>query len=72
LTQLKARSNGKVERDFPSDDELLAAFERAGRDAVIRHKKLGFPVYFWRDGKVVEVPPEEIPEDGVFRSEEQA
>ena len=51
-----------------SIDELFkdrAAIERAIRDgvraALLRHYKLGQPIAIWRDGKVVIVPPEEIP-----------
>jgi hypothetical protein len=47
--------------------ELLADTERvteavrqAGRDARLRHKQMGVPLVVWRDGKVVEIPPEEI------------
>lgn len=47
--------------------ELLADTERvtdavrqAGRDARLRHKQLGVPLVVWRDGKVAEIPPEEI------------
>jgi len=29
--------------------------------ALLRHKKLGNPIAVWRDGEVVEIPPEEIP-----------
>ena len=32
----------------------------AGRQARIRHKKLGHPIVSWQDGKVVIIPPEEI------------
>ncbi len=37
--------------------------QRAVRDAVLRHKKLGESIAVWRDGRVVIIPPEEIPED---------
>jgi hypothetical protein len=36
------------------------AVERAGRDARRKHKQLGVPLVVWRDGQVVEIPPEEI------------
>jgi hypothetical protein len=36
------------------------AVERAGRDARLKHKQLGVPLVVWRDGQVVEIPPEEI------------
>lgn len=41
--------------------EIDEALRRAVREALLRHKKLGNPVAVWRDGKVVILPPEEIP-----------
>ncbi|MBI3374190.1 MAG: zeta toxin family protein [Betaproteobacteria bacterium] len=40
--------------------EVMEIFDRAGREALARHKALGIPIVTWRDGKVVVVPPEEI------------
>lgn len=42
------------------DDALDDAIRQAGRDARLRHKQMGVPLVIWRDGKVVEIPPEEI------------
>jgi len=36
------------------------AVERAAREARLKHKQLGVPLVVWRDGQVVEIPPEEI------------
>ena len=33
------------------------------REALRQHKRAGSPVAVWRDGQVVWVPPEEIPEE---------
>lgn len=41
-------------------DEITEALREAGRDARRRHKALDYPIVIWRDGRVVEVPPEEI------------
>jgi len=41
-------------------EEITAALHEAARDARRRHKAFGVPLVIWRDGKVVEVPPEEI------------
>jgi hypothetical protein len=41
--------------------EIDEALRRAVREALLRHKKLGNSIAVWRDGKVVIVPPEEIP-----------
>jgi len=30
-------------------------------EALRRHKERGQSIYIWQDGKVVEIPPEEIP-----------
>lgn len=43
-----------------SDTDLLAALHEAARDARRKHKAFGVPLVIWRDGKVVEVPPDEI------------
>ena len=48
---------------FADDEAVEAALNRAVRDAVLRHKKLGESIAVWRDGRVVIVPPEEIDVD---------
>jgi hypothetical protein len=40
---------------------ILKAMAEAVSQAVLRHKRLGNPVAVWRDGRVVWIPPEEIP-----------
>ena len=40
--------------------EVMAIFDRAGREAIARHRALGIPVVVWRDGRPVEVPAEEL------------
>jgi len=37
--------------------------QRAVREAVLRHKRLGESIFIWRDEKVVEIPPDEIEVD---------
>jgi Arc/MetJ family transcription regulator len=57
-------------RQQPQDLELVladkakveSALRAAVREAVARHKKAGNAVGVWRDGKVVWLSPEEIPE----------
>jgi hypothetical protein len=41
--------------------EIENILREAGRQARILHKKLGNPIASWQDGKVVMIPPEEIP-----------
>jgi predicted ABC-type ATPase len=40
--------------------EITEILARVGRDTLARHKALGLPAVIWRDGKIVEIPPEEI------------
>jgi hypothetical protein len=47
-----------------ADTKLITeALGRAVGKALLRHKKLGNPICTWRDGKVVWIPPEQIPVD---------
>lgn len=41
---------------------MLRALRLAVRDALHRHKLAGNPVAVWRDGRVVWIQPEDIPE----------
>lgn len=36
--------------------ELKAAVEKV----IVEHARQGLPIYVWRDGRVVEVPPDEL------------
>ena len=49
---------------FREGARIDRALHRAAREAFLRHKKLGFPIVVWDDGKVVWIPPERIPVDG--------
>ena len=47
--------------DFFSDNERMTkAMGQAVQQALRVHKLLGHPIVSWRDGKVVQIPPEEI------------
>ena len=50
-----------VAKIFAEGTAIDWALRKAVREALLRHKKLGQSVVVWRDGKVVRVPPEEIP-----------
>ena len=41
-------------------DEIQRIFQRAVQHELSIHKRLNNPVAFWKDGRVVIVPPEEI------------
>ncbi len=44
--------------DFGKDVER--ALQRAVRQALLMHKRIGNPIAIWRDGRIVIIPPEEI------------
>jgi hypothetical protein len=49
-------------RDRLNDvDSIVAEARLAVREALAEHRLAGNPVAVWRDGKVVWIPPEEIP-----------
>jgi len=50
----------QIEGLFFDPYEGLAAIKSAVREALWRHKQLGESIVIWEDGKVVEIPPEEI------------
>lgn len=54
-------ASDRILRLFMDGRLIEQALQRAVRDALIRHKKLGESVAVWRDGKAVILPPEEIP-----------
>lgn len=41
-------------------DEITPAYERAVREALLKHKQAGNPVAISRDGKLVILQPDEI------------
>ena len=41
---------------------ILAEMQRAVHQAVLDHKRAGNPIAVWRDGRVVWIPAEQIPE----------
>jgi hypothetical protein len=44
---------------LPLEKRAEIAFKIAVAKAIDEHARLGFPIYIWRDGKVVELPPAE-------------
>lgn len=45
---------------YVTNEEIQAALDRATKEAVLEHARMGRPVCESRDGKVVWIPPEEI------------
>jgi hypothetical protein len=45
---------------MPLEKRAEIAFKIAVAKAIDEHSRLGLPVYIWRDGRVVELPPDEV------------
>lgn len=50
----------KIDDLFADRQAMLRAINKAGRDAMLNHKRLSNPIADWRDGKVVIVQSEDI------------
>ncbi len=57
-----------IARKFREGTPIDRALVRAVRKAIERHRRLGESICTLRDGKVVWIPPEEIPE---YKPEEE-
>jgi hypothetical protein len=58
---MKSRSATKKSlNNIPLDIRAEMALKEAVADAIAKHKKLGYPISVWRNGKVVSIPPHEI------------
>src|ERR1700730_16591939 len=58
---MKAKSTKDPHRIFVEDGHLIdEALRRAGREAILQHKKEGLPLVIYRDGKTVWVHPDEF------------
>ncbi len=55
-------ANGKIDELFADSALMEKTLQRAVQEALLRHKRAGNPIAVWRDGQVVWIPPEEIPE----------
>lgn len=62
MSRLPSRDIESIIRDGTAIDRAIVA---ARRRVIHRHRQLGVPLAIWRDGQVVEVPPEsvELPAD---------
>jgi hypothetical protein len=58
---MKSRAATKTSvKDLPLDIKAEMALKEAVADAIAKHKKLGYPIAVWRNGKVVSIPAREI------------
>lgn len=46
--------------ELPLEQRAEMAFKAAVERVIVEHARQGLPIYIWRDGKVIEVPPEEL------------
>jgi hypothetical protein len=53
-------ATNKSLNNIPLDIRAEMALKEAVADAIAKHKKLGYPISIWRNGKVVSIPAHEI------------
>ncbi len=46
--------------ELPMPERGLMALKVAVKKAIEEHARQGLPIYIWCDGRVVEVPPDEL------------
>lgn len=54
------QESDEITRIFNDPDAVKNAIQKGIHEALLKHKKLGFPVCEWRDNKVVWIKPEDI------------
>jgi hypothetical protein len=46
--------------DLPLEQRAEMALKAAVEKVIVEHAQRDLPIYIWRDGKVVEIPPDEL------------
>jgi hypothetical protein len=46
--------------DLPLERRAELALKAAVKKVIVEHARQGLPIYVWRDGAVVEIPPDEL------------
>jgi hypothetical protein len=59
MEKSETKDIGQIFRDGTAIEE---AVERAYRRAVRQHRQNGVPMIFWENGKIVEVPADQLPD----------
>ncbi|MBI3680016.1 MAG: hypothetical protein HY235_06425 [Acidobacteria bacterium] len=59
---MAAGREATIAEKFREGKQIDRALVKAVREAIRMHKRLGQPIATLRDGEVVLIPPEEIPE----------
>jgi hypothetical protein len=49
--------------ELPLEQRAEMAFKAAVEEVIVEHARQGLPIYIWREGKVVELSPEELREE---------
>lgn len=52
----------RIAEAFSDPQRMDAAIRAATRRAIREHKQAGVPMVSWRDGRMVIIPPEELPD----------
>ena len=61
---MNSEKSGKKDIDqiFRDGTAIDEALDRAYRRAVRQHRQNGVPMVFWENGKIVEVPADQLPD----------
>ena len=51
-----------IDQIFRDGTAIEEALERAYRRAVKQHRQNGVPMVFWENGKIVEIPADQLPD----------
>ncbi len=46
--------------ELPLEQRAEMAFKAAVEEVIVEHARQGLPIFIWREGKVVELSPEEL------------
>ncbi len=52
--------------DLPLEQRAEMALKAAVEKVIVEHARQGMPIYIWRDGEVVEVPPDKLREQAAM------
>jgi hypothetical protein len=53
----------RISEIFEDKEKITKALSKAVNEALLQHKKAGNPVASWKDGRIVWIQPEDIPDD---------
>jgi hypothetical protein len=56
--------------ELPLEQRAEMALKTAVEKVIAEHARQGMPIYVWRDGKVVEIPPDELRAQSILLSAE--